>query len=187
MSVTCMQQHCCVRDFSRYPQRLSFTSKISIPRFAQASPHPDARADSPAHPCDMSNPAPGFLWESTGRYGRYSGAMDYAMLFFSCWCRSIVFALLLVSRPTRNVSVAAPKPLQTFSHARSSPHTPLVSTQNTQTSALCLIGTRRRGAPRWRAQRHIWKLKENVIVPAVKIWPCAVNANNDDERLTVPS
>lgn len=37
MSVTFIQQHCCVRDFSRYPQRLSFTSKISIPRFAQAS------------------------------------------------------------------------------------------------------------------------------------------------------
>lgn len=155
MSVTFIQQHCCVCDFSRYPQRLSFTSKISIPRFAQASPHPDARADSPAHPCDMSNPAPGFLWESTGRYGRYSDAMDYKMLFFSCWCRSIVFPLFLVSRPTRNVSVAARKPLQTFSHARSSPHTPLVSTQNTDKCALPHRNTEERRTAVTRTAAHL--------------------------------
>lgn len=128
---------------------------------------PAVAADSPAHPCDMSNPAPGFRGEWTGR---------------SC-CRTPhkncpeadFFADARRSSPTepQNLYCAAYVELQMLSHARASPRIRPVSTQARQVHSLPVPQTKhghgQRGARRWRARRRVWKRKENGLFAATDL------------------
>lgn len=129
-----------------------------------------APADSPAHLCDASNQAPGFVCESTGRRHHRADAMDQKM-----GSRFFTPPRLLALPPRPNLSFEAKSLrgcLDTAADALA--RKSIAAYPSSVNTGKCVLPHRSSisvpfsqrgcGARRWRTERHIWNTELNWSV-----------------------